>query len=77
VSGSVDDIDFDSAVLNGNILGKNGDTALAFNIVIIQEAIIYFLISGILTRIVGAVEKRIDPKKRSQEKILEGIEVDK
>ena len=44
---------------------------------LIFTAIIYFLISGILTRIVGAVEKRIDPKKRSQEKILEGIEVDK
>ena len=44
---------------------------------LIFTAIIYFVISAILTRIVGSVEKKIDPKKRSQEKILEGIEVDK
>ena len=44
---------------------------------LIFTTIIYFLISGILTRLVGMVEKRIDPKKRSQEKILEGITVEK
>jgi polar amino acid transport system substrate-binding protein len=43
---------------------------------LIFTAIIYFVISAILTRIVGAVEKKIDPKKRSQEKILEGITVE-
>ena len=43
---------------------------------LIFTAVIYFLISGILTRLVGLVEKRIDPKKRSQEKILEGITVE-
>ena len=43
---------------------------------LIFTAIIYFVISGILTRLVGLIEKRVDPKSRSMEKILEGIQTD-
>ena len=43
---------------------------------LIFTAIIYFVISGILTRAVGMVEKKIDPKSRSIEQILEGIKVE-
>ena len=42
----------------------------------IFTAIIYFVISGALTRIVGIVEKKIDPKRRPKDKILEGISVE-
>ena len=41
---------------------------------LIFTAIIYFVISGALTRIVGMVEKKVDPKSRPKDKILEGIE---
>ena len=41
---------------------------------LIFTAIIYFVMSGILTRIVEMVEKKIDPKRRPQDKILEGIQ---
>ena len=43
---------------------------------LIFTAIIYFVISGALTGIVGMVEKKIDPKRRSKDKILEGITVE-
>ena len=43
---------------------------------LIFTAIIYFLLSGLLTRLVGLAEKRVDPKSRSMEKILEGIHVE-
>ena len=43
---------------------------------LIFTAIIYFVISGALTRIVGIVEKKIDPKRRPKDKILEGITVE-
>ena len=33
----------------------------------------YFLIAAILTKVVKAVEKRINPRRRSQDKILKGI----
>ena len=39
-------------------------------------AVIYFVISGILTRVVGMVEKKLDPQSRSVEQILEGIKVE-
>lgn len=41
---------------------------------LIFTAIIYFVISGALTRIVGMIEKKVDPKSRPKDKILEGIE---
>lgn len=41
---------------------------------LIFTAIIYFVISGALTRIVGMIEKKVDPKCRPKDKILEGIE---
>lgn len=41
---------------------------------LIFTAIIYFVMSGILTRIVEMVERKIDPKRRPQDKILEGIQ---
>ena len=40
---------------------------------LIATAIIYFVIAAIMTRIVKRIEIRIDPKKRSEEKILKGI----
>lgn len=43
---------------------------------LIFTAIIYFVISALLTKIVDMVEKKIDPKSRSKEKILEGIKID-
>ena len=43
---------------------------------LIFTAIIYFVISGALTRIVGIVEKKIDPKRRPKDKILDGITVE-
>ncbi len=40
---------------------------------LIATAVIYFVIAAIMTEIVKKVEIRIDPKKRSEEKILAGI----
>ena len=40
---------------------------------LILTAIMYFLIAAILTKVVKAVEKRINPRRRSQDKILKGI----
>ncbi|MCQ2554532.1 MAG: ABC transporter substrate-binding protein/permease [Clostridia bacterium] len=43
---------------------------------LISTAIIYFLISGILTRLIRVLEKKIDPKRRSKDKILEGVVIE-
>ena len=40
---------------------------------LILTDIMYFLIAAILTKVVKAVEKRINPRRRSQDKILKGI----
>ena len=40
---------------------------------LIVTAIMYFVISAVLTRIVRLVESSVDPKRRKQEKILKGI----
>lgn len=40
---------------------------------LIVTAIMYFIISGILTKLVGIVEKAIDPRRRNKAKILRGI----
>ncbi len=40
---------------------------------LIATAIIYFIIAAIMTRCVKRIEFKIDPKKRSEEKILKGI----
>ena len=40
---------------------------------LIVTAIMYFIISGILTKLVGLVEKAIDPRRRNKAKILKGI----
>lgn len=40
---------------------------------LIVTAIMYFIISAILTKIVGAVENSIDPRRRKKDKILKGI----
>ena len=40
---------------------------------LIVTAIMYFVISAILTRIVTAVENSINPKRRKKEKILKGV----
>ena len=41
---------------------------------LILTAVIYFVISAILIRVVRAIQKRIDPRRRSDRKILEGID---
>ena len=43
---------------------------------LIFTAVIYFVISGALTRIVGMIEKKVDPKSRSVEQILKGIKME-
>ena len=43
---------------------------------LIFTAVIYFALSGILTRVVRMVEKKINPKSRSVDKILDGIHVE-
>ena len=40
---------------------------------LILTAIMYFVIAAVMTKFVGWVENRIDPRRRSQEKILKGI----
>ena len=40
---------------------------------LILTAIIYFVIAAIMTKAVKIIEKRINPRRRSQEKILKGI----
>ena len=40
---------------------------------LIVTAIMYFVISAVLTKLVTLVEKNIDPKQRKKEKILKGI----
>lgn len=40
---------------------------------LIATAIIYFIIAAVMTRIVKKIEIKIDPKKRSEDKILKGI----
>ena len=42
---------------------------------LIVTAIMYFLISAILVKIVKIVEKKLDPEKRDKEKILKGIKL--
>lgn len=40
---------------------------------LILTAIIYFVIAALMTKVVKVIEKRINPRRRSQEKILKGI----
>ncbi len=40
---------------------------------LIAVAVMYFIIEGVLTAVVNCVERELDPKKRSDEKILSGI----
>ena len=42
---------------------------------IISVAIIYFILAAILTAITDRVIRNIDPKKRTKEEILKGIEI--
>ena len=39
-------------------------------------AVIYFILGGLLTLLVNAIADRLDPKKRSPERILKGIKHD-
>jgi len=43
---------------------------------LIAVAVIYFVLAGILTFLVGRIELRVDPKRRKKEKILKGVETD-
>ena len=40
---------------------------------LILTAIMYFVIAAVLTKIVGMIEKAVNPKRRSKDKILKGI----
>jgi len=40
---------------------------------LIAIAIVYFLIEGLFSFVIGLIEKKIDPRRRSKEKILKGI----
>ena len=44
--------------------------------VLIAVAIFYFIMEGLMTFIVSMVEKKIDPRRRSKDKILKGIDED-
>ena len=46
MSGGVDDIYFYIPVLHGDIFGKNGDSAFAFQVVVIQKTVVNFLIGA-------------------------------
>ena len=42
---------------------------------LILTAVVYFVIQGIMVRLVKIVQKKIDPRRRSDKKILEGIDI--
>lgn len=42
---------------------------------LIATAVVYFIISGLMTAIVKKIETNIDPKRRSDEKVLKGIKI--
>ena len=42
---------------------------------LILTAVVYFLIQGIMVRLVRMVQKKIDPRRRSDKKILKGIDI--
>ena len=42
---------------------------------LILTAVVYFVIQGIMVRIVRIIQKKIDPRRRSDKKILEGIDI--
>ena len=42
---------------------------------LILTAIVYFLIQGIMVRLVRIIQKKIDPRRRPDKKILEGIDI--
>ena len=42
---------------------------------LILTAVVYFIIQGIMVRLVKMVQKKIDPRRRSDKKILEGIDI--
>ena len=41
---------------------------------LILTAVVYFVIQGIMVRLVKMVQKKIDPRRRSDKKILDGID---
>jgi len=42
---------------------------------IIAVAIIYFLLSRLLLKVTDKIARRLDPKRRTREKILDGVEL--
>ena len=44
VAGGVDDVDLDALVLDGDVLGKDGDAALALLVVGVENAILHLLV---------------------------------
>ncbi len=43
---------------------------------LIAVAVIYFILGGLLTLIVGRIETDVDPKRRNKDKILKGVKTD-
>ena len=44
VTRGVNDIDFDTFIMNGGVFGKNGDASFAFNIIGVHDTFLYFLV---------------------------------
>ena len=59
MAGGVDDVDLDVLVVNGDVLGQDGDTALALLIVGVQNALLHFLV---LTEHVGRPQQAVDQR---------------
>ena len=55
----VDDVDLDALIVDGDVLGQDGDTALALLIVGVQDALLHFLI---LAEHVGRPQQTVDQR---------------
>ena len=55
----VDDVDLDALIVDGDVLGQNGDAALALLIVGVQDALLHFLV---LAEHVGRPQQTVDQR---------------
>ena len=46
VAGGIDDVDLDVVIIDGNVLGENGDAALALLIVGVEHAVLHLLVGA-------------------------------
>ena len=59
MAGRVDDVDLDALIVDGDVLGQNGDAALALLIVGVQDALLHFLV---LAEHVGRPQQAVDQR---------------